>query len=64
MIGSHQSLLKAADSSIQVKSFRVKVMKWNCEYIGLSLTDLGLLRTVHTLACPSQTKAFSGLCIL
>ena len=55
MIGSHQSLLKAADSSIQVKSFRVKVMKWNCEYIGLSLTDLGLLRTVHTLACPSQT---------
>ena len=38
---------KAADSSTQVKSFRVKVI--------LSLTDLGLLRTVHTLACPSQT---------
>ena len=55
MIRSHRLLLKAADSSIHVKSFCVKVIKWNCAYICLSLTDLGLLRTVHTLACPSQT---------
>ena len=48
-------LIKVADSSIQVKSFCVKEIKWNCAYICLSLTDLGLLRTVHTLACPSQT---------
>ena len=36
-------------------------MNWNL----FKLVPLGLLRirTVHTLACPSQTQAFSGLCI-